>query len=273
MPFSHLAAVVSSLLASVQFEVLLPSFLAQPTFPKTCLLRVTIVAAGAVAAGWILWRRRQSERGLAAQPTTDTGKPVLVLFYSGGLNAQSGRGMLNAFSEAATAGGWTEQLVLDHMTEPCPSWQTYVAHLKAQCDAAHAGCSVAIVAHSHGCVAAYALAAALGPRVRLLCVACRRPPDQGLLDEVLGVSSGKYLKQVDNPTLFRLFDEAWPNPYLAKYAAQKESEWPEKVKAPNLAGCGQGGWCARDVWAPNLAHHVHAACESSESGRCSSWLR
>ena len=193
------------------------------------MLRVTIVAAGAVATGWILWRRRQSERGLAAQPTTDTGKPVLVLFYSGGLNAQSGRGMLNAFSEAATAGGWTEQLVLDHMTEPCASWQTYVAHLKAQCDAAHAGCSVAIVAHSHGCVAAYALAAALGPRVRLLCVACRRPPDQGLLDEVLGVSSGKYLKQVDNPTLFRLFDEAWPNPYLAKYAAQKESEWPEKV--------------------------------------------
>ena len=56
------------------------------------MLRVTIVAAGAVAAGWILWRRRQSERGLAAQPTTDTGKPVLVLFYNEGMMGVTGAG-------------------------------------------------------------------------------------------------------------------------------------------------------------------------------------
>ena len=165
------------------------------------------------------------------------GVPVMVCFFSGGMTTAQGHDLLKQWKDAAAEQlGLTDQVVLPHIAEPGETdesleWDDYIrlCERKVDEDAARRGRPVVIVAHSHGAVAAYSLARRMGLRVLKLCVACRRPPDGALLDEVLGVDCGAKLASYDPRKLIGQFHAAWSNPVLEMHAGTPPSGWPPSI--------------------------------------------
>jgi pimeloyl-ACP methyl ester carboxylesterase len=151
-----------------------------------------------------------------------SGLPIMACFFSGGMTEAQGHDMLKLWlREAAEKVDLRDQVVLPHIgeagvTDGSLIWDDYVRRCEELIYApqGHKGRPVVIVAHSHGCVGAYALARRLGTRVLKLCVVCRRPPQAGLLDEVLGIASGAEISSIAPHTLISTFHKAWASPAL-----------------------------------------------------------
>jgi len=161
--------------------------------------------------------------------------PLLVALYSAGLTPSQGRSLLGRVLAAARAAGVEDSLVLDHHTShpACKTFDEYIAALAAQVEeAAGSARPVVLLAHSHGAVAAYGLARALGPRVRKLLVVARRPPhgpQSLLLQEVWGVCSAGEFVALPGPAILSGLVAAYRSSSLAPHARSPEAAWPPPV--------------------------------------------
>ena len=170
------------------------------------------------------------------------GPPLLVSFYSGGLNAFDGRKILRRWLAAAKLAGFDEGgLVLDgpmEYEESCTTYHEFVAALIAKVNQADPAKTrpILLVGHSRGAMSAFALAHALGPRVKkLYVVACRPPlPPAGAfsLNDAWGVG----LSDEGRQQLSRLSDEkvltglrSWENEMLTRWLDSPRAEWPGAV--------------------------------------------
>lgn len=153
--------------------------------------------------------------------------PVLACFYSGGFTAEQGRYRLHPFLEAAEQAGFADTVVLDHVGEPgyedCKDWDDYVSRMAAQLDEdpKHHNRPVVIFAHSHGTTPAWGLARQLGSRCLKFYCACKRPPNQGLTDEVWGVDTAAKVADLDVEFMFTRLLDAWPNSVLEQFRMKR----------------------------------------------------
>jgi surfactin synthase thioesterase subunit len=91
---------------------------------------------------------------------------------------------------------------------------------------------VLLLAHSHGAVAAYGLARALGPRARKLLICARRSvhgPTTPLLREVWGVDTTSSFGQLSDEALLRGLVAAYQSSALAPHADTPRASWPPAV--------------------------------------------
>mmetsp|Transcript_50691 Transcript_50691/g.151680 ORF Transcript_50691/g.151680 Transcript_50691/m.151680 type:complete len:345 (-) Transcript_50691:108-1142(-) len=153
-------------------------------------------------------------------------QPVLACFYSGGMNAQQGRGQLAHILAAMKAGGLADSVVLDHVGEKgfedCKDFDEYVSRLEQALDKdpKFQGRPVFIVAHSHGSVPAWGLAKRLGQRCLKLYVLTRRPPNGALLDETWGIDSAPKVAELKEEFMLDAMVEAWPNQFLSQFVGK-----------------------------------------------------
>lgn len=168
-------------------------------------------------------------------PIDNDSKPVLVSFYSGGLTPQEGRNSLKRWLAAASAGGFTDQVVMnDAIEHRAESWDGYGSAMVATLDADPKckGRPCVIFGHSYGGLCGLALASKLGPRCVALAVVAVRPLLDGpsaLTDCVWGCSSGADLRALSNRALLRPLVEVWGNIMLKRFLDMDESTWPASV--------------------------------------------
>jgi surfactin synthase thioesterase subunit len=117
---------------------------------------------------------------------------------------------------------------------PCPPARRYVAALLSAVDQAAGSASRAVIlfAHSHGAVAAYGLARALGPRARKLLICARRSvhgPTTPLLREVWGVETTSEFGQLSDQAVLRGLVSAYKSIALAPHAGAPRASWPPAV--------------------------------------------
>eukprot|EP00746_Dinoflagellata_sp_MGD_P007052 gnl/MRDRNA2_/MRDRNA2_113925_c0_seq1.p1 gnl/MRDRNA2_/MRDRNA2_113925_c0~~gnl/MRDRNA2_/MRDRNA2_113925_c0_seq1.p1 ORF type:complete len:281 (-),score=52.77 gnl/MRDRNA2_/MRDRNA2_113925_c0_seq1:72-914(-) len=170
-----------------------------------------------------------------AQEQQFTGKPVLVLFFSGGMTAAQGKDTMKMFIKAAEEKGLTDIILLGHATEPyyegCNTWKSYTTKLAAQVDdeASHKGRPLIVVAHSHGCLEAFGFCQQLGNRVLKLYVVARRDPGTELLGEVWGVSHPSDLDSLSDQELLQGLVGAWTNSLLEGFVGKDFPPGIQKV--------------------------------------------
>jgi len=170
----------------------------------------------------------------------EVSRPVLVCFYSAGMTAKQGLAQMKPFLDAARKAGLTDQVVLDHPSEPpyagCNDWDSFTSKLVEQLDAepTFKDREVVIVAHSLGALAAYGLALRLEPRraVRKLCVIARNPPATTFLSTVFGVETRAAIAELDDAKLLNSLVGAWSgNLFFEGHKHREASKIPAMVKS------------------------------------------
>lgn len=159
-------------------------------------------AAGATASqmyelpdflsGWapVSWRPEdlQTYLEVVEQPSVHTKlasqKPVLGVFYSGGMSKQQGAEMVKEFLTVAAGKGITDQVLLHHPEgydiegDGTDAWPSYIGRLieAIDSDADRRGRPLILWGHSKGATEAMSLATRLGERVlKVYCVASGAP--------------------------------------------------------------------------------------------------
>jgi pimeloyl-ACP methyl ester carboxylesterase len=155
-----------------------------------------------------------------------------VCLYSTGLSPKEGRELMRPLMDAAKGKGFKDQIVLDHCNEApyegkCKTHDEYIRALVENVYAAGADWRTRpwlIVGHSNGCVGAFGLARMLGPKVRALCILCRRPPSIPLLPDVLGLETCEEVLALPAHGLAQKIAVVYSNPTLLHYTKDPDEE-------------------------------------------------
>jgi len=199
-------------------------------------LHYALLSGEGPAEGWVSLKVKNTDIVMKSsvewQEPVPVGKPVLALFYSGGMTAGQGRANMKGLIGCAKTEGIEDVAVLDHVGEKgfedCKDFDDYVGRLAAKLDTEKlAGRPVIIMAHSHGSLPGWGLAKRLGARCLKLYVMARRPPNGPLLDETWDVDCAEKVAGLDEQFMLERMVEAWPNDFLsAELGAQKKKQAP-----------------------------------------------
>mmetsp|Transcript_15284 Transcript_15284/g.42613 ORF Transcript_15284/g.42613 Transcript_15284/m.42613 type:complete len:221 (-) Transcript_15284:341-1003(-) len=119
------------------------------------------------------------------------------------------------------------------MIRPC-CYNRYIAALVTDINkkTGNASRAILLLAHSHGAVAAYGLARALGPRAKKLIICARRSvhgPAPSLLDEVWGVATTAEFSALSDEHILEGLVAAYKSIALAPHVKSPKSLWPEGI--------------------------------------------
>ncbi|KAL1511208.1 hypothetical protein AB1Y20_006022 [Prymnesium parvum] len=185
-----------------------------------------------------------------------TGKPIVVCTYSAGVTPKVGRDIMQPLLNACKQLGLTDQVVLDHHNEPpydaCKTHSEYIMRLRDTVigqDPERGSRPWILLAHSHGSVAAYSLARLLGPKVRHVCILCRRAPTVELLHDVFGVATCEEIEAMPMREFAQTLGSVYANPtLLAMTRGEDVSKWSasaqETVKIAQSQYMAHAGLCS-----------------------------
>ncbi|KAL3912488.1 MAG: hypothetical protein SGPRY_008321 [Prymnesium sp.] len=166
------------------------------------------------------------------------GLPVLVCAYSSGVTRSVGRTIMQPLLSACAEIGLSDQIVVDHHNEPeyCTSstLSEYAARLRDTVIREKPDREQrpwVLLAHSHGCVAAYGLARLLGPQVRHMCILCCRAPTIEMLHDVFGVRTCEEVGMIPDRQFAHSLGSAYANEtLLAMTKTEDSSNWSSSAR-------------------------------------------